>query len=114
NAPAFAPRATDPVKIATDSVAEARRVNADVIIIDTAGRLQVDQELLDELKRITEAVPAQHRLLVLDAMTGQQAVDVTGAFQQTIALTGAILTKLDGDARGGARSEERRVGKEWR
>ena len=102
NAPAFAPRATDPVKIATDSVAEARRVNADVIIIDTAGRLQVDQELLDELKRITEAVPAQHRLLVLDAMTGQQAVDVTGAFQQTIALTGAILTKLDGDARGGA------------
>ena len=102
NAPAFAPRATDPVKIATDSVAEARRVNADVIIIDTAGRLQVDQELLDELKRITEAVPAQHRLLVLDAMTGQQAVDVTGAFQQTIVLTGAILTKLDGDARGGA------------
>ncbi len=86
NAPAFAPRATDPVKIATDSVAEARR----------------DRELLDELKRITEAVPAQHRLLVLDAMTGQQAVDVTGAFQQTIALTGAILTKLDGDARGGA------------
>ena len=102
NAPAYAPRNINPVTIAMDSVAEARRVNADVIIIDTAGRLQVDQELLDELRRITEAVPAQHRLLVLDAMTGQQAVNVTSAFQQTIVLTGAILTKLDGDARGGA------------
>ncbi|TMG15166.1 MAG: signal recognition particle protein [Chloroflexi bacterium] len=102
NAPAYAPRNINPVTIAMDSVAEARRVNADVIIIDTAGRLQVDQELLDELRRITEAVPAQHRLLVLDAMTGQQAVNVTSSFQQTIALTGAILTKLDGDARGGA------------
>jgi signal recognition particle subunit SRP54 len=101
-APAFAPRDTDPVEIAKNSLAEARRVNADVVIIDTAGRLQVDQDLLDELKRITEAVPAQHRLLVLDAMTGQQAVNVTEAFQKTISLTGAILTKLDGDARGGA------------
>jgi signal recognition particle subunit SRP54 len=102
NAPAFAPRDTDPVKIARDSLAEARRVNADVVIVDTAGRLQVDQDLLDELKRITAAVPAQHRLLVLDAMTGQQAVNVTEAFQKTVSLTGAILTKLDGDARGGA------------
>jgi signal recognition particle subunit SRP54 len=102
NAPAFAPRATDPVAIARESLAEARRVNADVILVDTAGRLQVDQDLLDELKQITAAVPAQHRLLVLDAMTGQQAVNVTSAFQQTVSLTGAILTKLDGDARGGA------------
>ena len=102
NAPAFAPRATDPVTIARDSLAEARRVNADVIIVDTAGRLQVEQELLTELKQITDAVPSQHRLLVLDAMTGQQAVNVTSAFQQTISLSGAILTKLDGDARGGA------------
>jgi signal recognition particle subunit SRP54 len=102
NAPAYAPRNTDPVVIAHDSLAEARRVNADVVIIDTAGRLQVDQDLLDELRRITDALPTQHRLLVLDAMTGQQAVSVTAAFQQTIALTGAILTKLDGDARGGA------------
>jgi signal recognition particle subunit SRP54 len=77
-------------------------VNADVIIVDTAGRLQVDEDLLAELKRITDAVPAQHRLLVLDAMTGQQAVNVTSAFQQTISLSGAILTKMDGDARGGA------------
>jgi signal recognition particle subunit SRP54 len=102
NAPAFAPRQVDPFTIAKEALAEARRVNADVIILDTAGRLQVDAELLEELKRITQATPAHHRLLVLDAMTGQQAVNVTTAFQQTISLTGAILTKLDGDARGGA------------
>src|SRR5437588_10209731 len=100
--PSFAPRNTDPVQIATASVEEARRVNADVILLDTAGRLQVYQDLLDELKQIAEAVPSLHRLLVLDAMTGQQAVSVTTAFQQTISLTGAILTKLDGDPRGGA------------
>jgi len=102
NAPSFAPRDTDPVAIARNSLNEARRVNADVIIIDTAGRLQVDVDLLAELKQIVEAVPAVQRLLVLDAMTGQQAVDVTLAFQQTVPLTGTILTKLDGDARGGA------------
>src|SRR5260370_41348094 len=102
NGPGYAPRKTDPVTIARESLAEARRVNADVVIVDTAGRLQVDEDLLVELKAITDAVPSQHRLLVLDAMTGQQAVNVTTAFQQTIALTGAILTKLDGDARGGA------------
>jgi signal recognition particle subunit SRP54 len=102
NAPSFAPRGTDPVAIAHGSVEEARRLNADVIIIDTAGRLQVDTELLIELKEIVEAVPSQQRLLVLDAMTGQQAVNVTAAFQETVPLTGAILTKLDGDARGGA------------
>ena len=102
NAPSFAPRETDPVAIARASREEAHRVNADVIIIDTAGRLQVDEDLLGELKRIVDALPTQQRLLVLDAMTGQQAVNVTTAFQQTVPLTGAILTKLDGDARGGA------------
>ncbi|GAC1478896.1 MAG: signal recognition particle protein [Candidatus Dormibacteria bacterium] len=102
NAPSFAPRDTDPVEIARASRDEARRVNADVIIIDTAGRLQVDEDLLEELKQIVAATPTQQRLLVLDAMTGQQAVNVTTAFQQTVPLTGAILTKLDGDARGGA------------
>jgi len=102
NAPSFAPRDTDPVAIARASLNEARRVNADVIIIDTAGRLQVDVDLLAELKQIVDAVPAEQRLLVLDAMTGQEAVNVTVAFQQTVPLTGAILTKLDGDARGGA------------
>ncbi|MDQ6710563.1 MAG: signal recognition particle protein, partial [Candidatus Dormibacteraeota bacterium] len=102
NAPAFAPRGLDAVAIARAAREEARRVNADVIIIDTAGRLQVDRDLLDELKQIVEALPSQQRLLVLDAMTGQEAVNVTTAFQQTVPLTGAILTKLDGDARGGA------------
>ncbi|HEY0493170.1 MAG TPA: signal recognition particle protein [Candidatus Dormibacteraeota bacterium] len=102
NAPSFAPRGTDPIVIARTSLEEARRVNADVIIVDTAGRLQVDADLLLELKQIVEAVPSQQRLLVLDAMTGQQAVNVTTAFQETVPLTGAILTKLDGDARGGA------------
>jgi signal recognition particle subunit SRP54 len=102
SAPSFAPRGTDPVAIARASLDEARRVNADVIILDTAGRLQVDTELLAELKQIVEGVPSQQRLLVLDAMTGQQAVNVTTAFQETIPLTGALLTKLDGDARGGA------------
>ena len=102
NAPSFAPRGADPVVIARTSLEEARRVNADVIIVDTAGRLQVDTDLLAELKQIVEAVPSQQRLLVLDAMTGQQAVNVTTAFQETVPLTGAILTKLDGDTRGGA------------
>jgi len=102
NAPSFAPRGTDPVAIARASLEEARRLNTDVIIIDTAGRLQVDADLLLELKQIVDAVPSQQRLLVLDAMTGQQAVNVTTAFQETVPLTGAILTKLDGDARGGA------------
>ncbi len=102
NAPAFAPRGLGAVAIARAAREEARRVNADVIIIDTAGRLQVDRDLLDELRQIVEALPSQQRLLVLDAMTGQEAVNVTTAFQQTVPLTGAILTKLDGDARGGA------------
>ena len=100
--PAFAPRKTPPVQIARQSLDEARRLNADVILLDTAGRLQVDAELLQELKVIVEVVPSRHRILVLDAMTGQQAVAVTTAFQETIPLTGAILTKTDGDARGGA------------
>jgi signal recognition particle subunit SRP54 len=100
--PSFAPRETQPVEIARRSPEEARRVNADVILLDTAGRLQVEAELLGELKAIVDAVPSRHRILVLDSMTGQQAVAVTTAFQATVPLTGAILTKVDGDARGGA------------
>ncbi len=100
--PAFAPRGQEPLAIARGALDDARRVNADVILLDTAGRLQVDRELLDELAAIVAAVPAQHRVLVLDAMTGQEAVNVTTTFQQAVSLTGVILTKLDGDARGGA------------
>jgi len=102
NVPSFAPRQRPPVAIARDAIAEARRVNADVILLDTAGRLQVDAELLEELKATADAVPARHRLLVLDAMTGQEAVNIATAFQQSVSLTGLVLTKLDGDARGGA------------
>jgi signal recognition particle subunit SRP54 len=102
NAPAFAPRGVGAVDIAIRSLAEARRLNTDVVVVDTAGRLQVDAELLDELKATVAAVPTRHCLLVLDAMTGQQAVNVTTAFQAAVPLTGAILSKLDGDARGGA------------
>jgi signal recognition particle subunit SRP54 len=102
NAPAFAPRGVGAVDIAVRSIAEARRLNTDVILVDTAGRLQVDPELLEELTATVAAVPSRHCLLVLDAMTGQQAVNVTTAFQAAVPLTGAILTKLDGDARGGA------------
>jgi len=100
--PSFAPRGTLSVEIARRSAEEARRVNADVILLDTAGRLQVETELLQELRSIVDAVPARHRILVLDAMTGQQAVAVTTAFQETVPLTGAVLSKTDGDARGGA------------
>src|SRR5207245_432703 len=100
--PAFAPRGQEPVAIARQALDEARRVNADLILLDTAGRLQMDPELLAELAAMVAAVPAQHRLLVLDAMTGQEAVNVTTSFQQAVSLTGVILTKLDGDARGGA------------
>lgn len=102
NLPSFAPRQRAPVAIAKDSVGEARRVNADVILLDTAGRLQVDPDLLEELKTIADAVPARHRLLVLDAMTGQEAVNIAMTFQRSFSVTGFVLTKLDGDARGGA------------
>src|SRR5438105_155303 len=94
--PSFAPRETLPVEIARRSPEEARRVNADVILLDTAGRLQVETELLQELRSIVDAVPARHLILVLDAMTGQQAVAVTTAFQETVPLTGAVLSKTDG------------------
>src|SRR2546421_5709678 len=100
--PSFAPRGTLSVETARRSPEEARRVNADVILLDTAGRLQVETELLQELRSIVDAVPARHLILVLDAMTGQQAVAVTTAFQETVPLTGAVLSKTDGDARGGA------------
>jgi len=81
---------------------EARRLNSDVVIIDTAGRLQIDEALLDELKRIRQAVHVHETLLVVDAMTGQEAVNVARGFEDAVGVDGVILTKLDGDARGGA------------
>jgi signal recognition particle subunit SRP54 len=89
-------------EIARAATAEARKRGDDVVILDTAGRLHVDGELLDELKRLKAAVPVTETLLVADSMTGQAAVAVGQAFAEAVGLEGVILTKLDGDARGGA------------
>lgn len=92
----------DPVDIAKHGVEWARDKGRDVLIIDTAGRLHVDEKLMDELVRIRQAVKPHNVLLVLDAMTGQDAVNVALAFQGRVDFDGAVLTKMDGDARGGA------------
>ncbi len=94
--------ATDPVAVAAASIGEARRTGRDVVIVDTAGRLAIDEELMDEVRRISEAVDPDYTFLVIDAMTGQDAVTTAEAFHSTLELDGVILTKLDGDARGGA------------
>jgi signal recognition particle subunit SRP54 len=88
--------------IARTAVKEAARLGCDVVILDTAGRLHIDAELMDELKRLKAAVPVTETLLVADSMTGQEAVNVGEAFGAAVGLDGVILTKLDGDARGGA------------
>src|SRR3954453_9014680 len=92
----------DPVETARKGVEEARRVGRDVVIVDTAGRLAIDAEMMDQVRRISEAVQPNYTFLVIDAMTGQDAVSTAEAFHQTLELDGVILTKLDGDARGGA------------
>ncbi len=92
----------DPVKIARDGVAEARRLGIPTVIIDTAGRLQIDEKLMDELAAIKAAVKPIEILFVADAMTGQEATSVAKGFNERLGITGVILTKMDGDARGGA------------
>jgi len=92
----------DPVTIATWALEEARKNGKDVLIVDTAGRLSIDEELMDELKRIRQAVQPDDTILVIDAMTGQDAVNVAENFGAAVPLDGVIMTKLDGDARGGA------------
>ena len=94
--------ATDAVAVARGGVAEAQRLGLNVVVLDTAGRLQVDEDLMQELAKVGDAVQADDALLVLDAMTGQEAVNVAQTFAATVPLTGVVLTKLDGDARGGA------------
>jgi len=94
--------ATDPVAVAAAGVEEARRIGRDVCIIDTAGRLAIDAALMDEVRRVSEVTAPHYTLLVIDSMTGQDAVATASAFHETLALDGVILTKLDGDARGGA------------
>jgi signal recognition particle subunit SRP54 len=107
--PVYAPGAdVDPVRIARDGVRFAAD-HGDVAIIDTAGRLHIDEELMGELVRIRDAVKPHNVLLVVDAMTGQDAVNAADEFRQQVELDGVILTKLDGDARGGAALSVRAV-----
>lgn len=98
-----------PVDIAKASMEYARKEGCDVVIIDTAGRLHIDEELMNELKSIKASIKPMETLLVVDAMTGQDAVNVSESFNNSIGLTGVILTKLDGDTRGGAALSIREV-----
>lgn len=107
--PVFEMGAGDPVKIAKAAVAHAKDHGSDIVIIDTAGRLHVDTELMDELKRIKAQVEPNEILLVVDAMTGQDAVNVASSFNEALGIDGVILTKLDGDTRGGAALSVRAV-----
>jgi len=93
---------TDPVAVAEGGLREARRLGRDVLIVDTAGRLAIDEALMDEVRRVSGAVSPRYTFLVVDAMTGQDAVATARAFHDALELDGVILTKLDGDARGGA------------
>ena len=92
----------DPVKVVKGAMKEASRIDATAVVVDTAGRLQIDADLMDELRRVGKAAQPHDTLLVVDAMTGQEAVSVAEAFDAAVGLDGVILTKVDGDARGGA------------
>ena len=100
--PVFEQGQGDPVKIAESAIRHARDYGSDMVFLDTAGRLHVDETLMDELKRMKAAVHPNEILLVVDAMTGQDAVNAAAAFDEALGIDGVILTKLDGDARGGA------------
>ncbi|MEG3939534.1 MULTISPECIES: signal recognition particle protein [unclassified Microcoleus] len=100
---------TDPVEIARQGLERGKELGVDTIIIDTAGRLQIDQEMMAELVRIKQTVQPHETLLVVDAMTGQEAANLTRTFHEQIGITGAILTKLDGDSRGGAALSVRQI-----
>ncbi|HXR22423.1 MAG TPA: signal recognition particle protein [Acidimicrobiales bacterium] len=101
NVPVFS-EASDPVTVAKKGLAEAIRVGRDVLIVDTAGRLSIDTELMEQVRQISATVQPRYTFLVIDAMTGQDAVTTAEAFHKTLELDGVILTKVDGDARGGA------------
>lgn len=100
--PVFEKGTQDPVKTASQAVAYAKSYQYDTVLIDTAGRLHIDSELMDELHRMEKAVQPAEILLTVDAMTGQDAVNVAKSFDEQLPLTGVLLTKLDGDTRGGA------------
>ena len=99
----------DPVEIARKAVAHAKDSGNDYVILDTAGRLHIDEQLMNELKSIKETVSPSEILLVVDAMTGQDAVNVASSFEEALGIDGVILTKLDGDTRGGAALSVRSV-----
>jgi signal recognition particle subunit SRP54 len=99
----------DPVEIARQGVAKGKELGVDTVIVDTAGRLQIDNDMMGELARIKETIKPDDTLLVVDAMTGQEAANLTYTFHDQIGITGAILTKLDGDSRGGAALSVRQV-----
>jgi signal recognition particle subunit SRP54 len=107
--PVYEKGTQNPVQTAREAVEQARYFSRDVLIIDTAGRLHIDEELMDELAQIRAAVKPQEILLVVDAMTGQDAVNVAKSFNEKLELGGVILTKLDGDTRGGAALSVRAV-----
>ena len=100
--PVFEQGQGDPVQIAENAIRHARDHGNDMVFLDTAGRLHVDEALMDELKRMKAAVRPNEILLVVDAMTGQDAVNAASAFDEALGIDGVVLTKLDGDARGGA------------
>ena len=99
----------DPVEIARQGIAKAKELGVDTVIVDTAGRLQIDDDMMGELSRIKNTIKPDDILLVVDAMTGQEAANLTYTFHEQIGITGAILTKLDGDSRGGAALSVRQV-----
>ena len=107
--PVFERGTQDPVKTALEAVEFARSRQHDVVILDTAGRLHIDETLMDELARVREAVHPTEILLTIDAMTGQDAVNVANSFNEKLEVTGVIRTKLDGDTRGGAALSVRAV-----
>ncbi len=100
---------TNPVEIARAGLAKAKEMGVDTVIVDTAGRLQIDPEMMNELAKIKKTIQPNETLLVVDAMTGQEAANLTRTFEEEIGITGAILTKLDGDTRGGAALSVRQV-----
>ena len=110
NTPVFVDRENrDPAKIALSAKEEAQRKGCNVLIVDTAGRLQIDEELMDELVHIKSTIKPHEILLVVDALTGQDAVNVADGFNKTLGVDGIIMTKMDGDSRGGAALSTKKV-----
>jgi signal recognition particle subunit SRP54 len=107
--PVYVDRKAKPARLVKNAMKEAAATGRDVVIVDTAGRLQIDDQLMKELGEVSKAAQPDEVLLVVDAMTGQDAVNVASGFQEQVGLTGIVLSKLDGDARGGAAISVREV-----